>query len=181
MFLVYLLRQGPQGTVNTDISRESTKCGGLCSSLTEQILKTSIPQYMTTRVAREWHWTCISYLLLCHKLPQTLVEWNKINLLSHSFRGPGIWEQLHWVILTEGVSGGWSPDAGQGCGPGKTWRGWKICFWDASPLAIGRRPQCLLTWAPSHNRVHGIHPGNLEERGKSGCVLWPSFEGGVST
>lgn len=42
--------------------------------------------------------SCISYRLLCNKVPQNLAAWNNRYSLCHSFCGAGLWEGLSWVL-----------------------------------------------------------------------------------
>ena len=47
---------------------------------------------------------CISYPLLCSKLPQNSAAKSNRHLLSHGFLGSGIWARLSWVPPVSGLS-----------------------------------------------------------------------------
>ena len=57
--------------------------------------------------------SCIRLLQLHNKLSWKLVAWNNKHLLPHSFYGSGIWKQISWVFLVQGLSWGCSQDVSQ--------------------------------------------------------------------
>lgn len=89
-----------------------------------------------------FHSHCISYLLLCNKLPQSFLAQNNKYLLCHSSCGSGIQSGLaswFWLKVSYEVVHKMSARTGV------IWRldsGWSIWFQDGA-LTWGERPQYL--------------------------------------
>lgn len=89
---------------------------------------------------------CISYLLLHKKICQNITT----QLLSDNFCWSGIWKQISWVFMIQGLFWGFSQDVGQGYSHLKSCLDWRICLTElmvkgliSFSLVVGQKPQFL--------------------------------------
>lgn len=102
----------------------------------------------------EWCWSTICSRAVGQITPKLKSLKQQMFIISHSFRGSGVWE-LNWMV--QGLSGGCSQAACQGCRQLQAWRWLENLLPSSLNVVVGRPP--FLTNAGLF--VRGLSPGDM--------------------